>query len=358
MLMSVIDPKNPEQERTFADAASLREVVDGSNFQTRLDERLGAGSPVTLELESIPGTRLMRLHAVAGDPKRAADAANYASEELMAIARAVSQNEAAAMHEVIDRQLVTSRQRLKELGETLRAFPQVEILRSEKTIVSGERPGDRTVAQKTDRGDRLVDLLVELEGEKARLAMAQQQLSRRPRAAAASGRDGSDAAALVQQSARSAAPRAGDPPVLFDNATHPVYTVLEYQVTTARNRIAQLERERDALVRLLNLNGPDVAQLRQLYSKRMELARLETEYDLAQRTYMEVATRGEQTRIEAAARGTGLQLIEPARSPQRPTARNLFVTVVLALIVSTVLASAGALGYDAIYRARRANAEI
>jgi uncharacterized protein involved in exopolysaccharide biosynthesis len=216
------------------------------------------------------------------------------------------------------------------------------VLRSEKKV-SGDPKGPQVITNEPDRGDRLVNLIVEIEGEKARLAKAQEQLSRTPRALSAAGRDGTSANAMVEQAARQAPAASGDAPVLFDGVTNPVYTVLEYQVTTTRNRIAQLERERDAIVRLLNLSGPDMAQLRQLYGKRMELARLETEYDLAQRIYTEVALRGEQTRIDAAGHSTGLQLIEQAAKPSSPIPRNALVIVTLAILVSGVLAVAAAL---------------
>jgi uncharacterized protein involved in exopolysaccharide biosynthesis len=209
-------------------------------------------------------------------------------------------------------------------------------------VTLGDDKSPQIITNEPDRGDRLVNLIVEIEGEKARLAKAQEQLSRTPRTISAAGRDGANATMLVEQAARQNAPASGEAPVLFDGVTNPVYTVLEYQVTTARNRIAQLERERDALVRLLNLSGSDMVQLRQLYTKRMELARLETEYELAQRIYIEVAARGEQTRIDAAGRATGLQMIEKAGKPSAPIPRNTLLVVALAVLVSGVLAVAAA----------------
>ncbi len=331
-----------DKPQPLVESASLREIISSDNFQTRLKDRLGDGPSVPLSLESIPGTRLMRLHATTTDPERAALAANYATDEIMSIARRVSQNEAEAMRQVIDTQLNASRARLQQLGEALRAFPQVEVLRSEKKV-SGDPKGQQIITNEPDRGDRLVNLIVEIEGEKARLAKAQEQLGRTPRTLSAAGRDGANANALVEQAARQAPAAPGDAPVLFDGVTNPVYTVLEYQMTTTRNRIAQLERERDAIVRLLNLSGPDMAQLRQLYGKRMELARLETEYDLAERIYTDVASRGEQTRIDAAGRATGLQLIEKAAKPSSPIPRNALVIVALAILVSGVMAVAAAL---------------
>lgn len=306
--------------------AEMREVLATPSIHARIREQVETGpdTPFELAVEEVPGTRLRRVHGVAGNADTAARVANIAAAELQAIDSA----EADAVRQRIDEQLKAAEESMRTVGSQLEAVPQADLLQQ-----TSDRDKDRV---------GLGDLIVDLEGEKARLAAARTQLSRTPQFL----KGGSEVpSTLVGHLARPSASGAdgavtADGPVLFRDDINPVYAVLQYQVTVSLNRVAELERERRALQGLLQVSGSDLAQLRQIHGKRIALRRLQSEYELTERIYMDLRTRFEQQRVEHSSRESRLQMVEKAHAPSAPVSRHIGLAVLLGLLVSGVLASA------------------
>jgi polysaccharide biosynthesis transport protein len=122
---------------------------------------------------------------------------------------------------------------------------------------------------------------------------------------------------------------------------NPVYEILDEQIALSRTKLAGLERQQAQLVSVLKLNAPQVAQLAQLYGKERELARLETEFDLAKKVYVEVSTRYEQARLQVVSHTAQLQLLDSALPPDAPISPRPLRAVAIALTIGLLVSMLG-----------------
>jgi uncharacterized protein involved in exopolysaccharide biosynthesis len=103
---------------------------------------------------------------------------------------------------------------------------------------------------------------------------------------------------------------------------NPVYQVLDYQIALSRTRLAGLERRRRELVGVQRLGGDELTSLATLYPQQIQLRRLETEHELAETVYSEVAVQYERARLQVASVSARLQLIDKAIEPTNPLPRH------------------------------------
>jgi uncharacterized protein involved in exopolysaccharide biosynthesis len=99
------------------------------------------------------------------------------------------------------------------------------------------------------------------------------------------------------------------------------------------------------------LGGTQLAKLSELYSKQVELARLETEHDLARSVYREVATRYEEARLQVAARSAQLQVLDFAVPSGQPVGPRVVRNAAVGLVAGFTLSSIAALLFGAVVSA-------
>jgi uncharacterized protein involved in exopolysaccharide biosynthesis len=109
-----------------------------------------------------------------------------------------------------------------------------------------------------------------------------------------------------------------------DSFTDPVYEVLDYQVTTGRNRLAALQAQR------LELTKRGAGPLGQLYAGEAKLERLKLEYELASDLYKSVVLRYEQARESAMSQSASIQVADPATPPDGPAGPNRTLSAAVA----------------------------
>jgi uncharacterized protein involved in exopolysaccharide biosynthesis len=124
---------------------------------------------------------------------------------------------------------------------------------------------------------------------------------------------------------------------------NPVYQTLAFQIATSRTRLAALERQEREMVVVRKLGNNRFDELSDLYRRTAELARLETNMDLAKQVYETLTVRYEQSRAESVDGMVQLQIVDAAVTPERPLSRKRAQAGVLGLIVGLVVAGIAAL---------------
>jgi uncharacterized protein involved in exopolysaccharide biosynthesis len=169
-----------------SDRASLRAFIENQTLVAQVIEELGLNQPPhklspqrfvaeALRVEEPAGTNLLRVRVQLGDPQQAADASRHLSEKAVALNKQVASEAGGVVRNELKPHLDEATQRLQTASEELVAYQreaQIELLQAESEALVGQR-------------GELFKLITEIEGEKARLAVAEQELRRRqPRAAA------------------------------------------------------------------------------------------------------------------------------------------------------------------------------
>ena len=305
-----------------------------------------AGS-VTSEI--VRDTNVIDVKVRLTDRVLAAKVANRFVERAVELAQRLSQDETVTARDIIKVQVDQSRQRLDQVEARLQAFKreaQLDLTKKDVESLLGQR-------------GRLVSLLVDIEGEKARLAKAEEEIARQQRVrterSAVDVGDGLRQAIREQNQQRD--PEAPLLPFRSESLNpfiNPVYELLNEQIAMSRTRLASLEKQRAELMGALKLNAPQLAELTQMYAKEIEQSRLETEYDLAKKVYVDVATRYEQARLQVASRTAQLQVLDRALPPDRPIAPRPLRNTAIALVVGFMLSALGILIFDYIATSRSA----
>jgi uncharacterized protein involved in exopolysaccharide biosynthesis len=314
-----------------------------------------------LSVEEIVNGDLVRVHVKLADASLAAKVANRLVALATDLSRRVNTEESLAVRDFIKLQLDESFARLRGLERDLVAYKreaQLELRRSEVTTLLDQRR-------------ELIDLSVQLEGERASLRQAEHELSGRTRVLPAPRAPNSIAAlepepqkpsprteattpspisgssppssgtpfAPAQQAPSPSTPSATMTPqpeaarplppkpesvettrderawlaqAYSSPLIDPVYEILEYRVATGRARVADLERRRRLLSEQYGLTAPTLKQLTELYAREIAQARLQADYDLSSQVYADLFTRYEQARIQVASRSTELKVLDPA----------------------------------------------
>ena len=178
------------------------------------------------------------------------------------------------------------------------------------------RPGDPAGAPRTDPARGETAKPANDETARAARKPAPEDVDRTPRRSAA------------QEIDRTAA----DPESLnlTDPRVNPVYQTLDLQVATSRSRLAALEQQRQQLSR--RAGGTQLKELTTLYQRKVELARRQNDYDVAQRVFEEVSLRFERSRADLMGASAYLQVIDEAATPDRPMPRKRLQTIVLGML--------------------------
>jgi polysaccharide biosynthesis transport protein len=148
--------------------------------------------------------------------------------------------------------------------------------------------------------------------------------------------------------------RADEVPTLpaGDGRTNPVRLLLEYQIATARSRVAALEQRRTELADVRRFDASRVQTLERLYRGEEELRRRDLDVRVAEKIYADLSDRYEQARLQVAARSAELQVVDPALPPRRPVSwRDASVALVCGLL--GLVAATGVVSLAALVRSWR-----
>jgi succinoglycan biosynthesis transport protein ExoP len=338
--------------------ASYRALLDNHSLAARIVKEFGLDKPPhsftalsfqanALTSDAVRDTNVITIRVRLSDPVLAARVANRYAELAVDLAQRLSRDETAVARDIIKTQLDQSAARLTEAEDKLQQFKkeaQIDLVKEDVKALLGER-------------GRLVALMVEIEGERARLSRAEQEFAKQERVRSEpSALDvGGNLRRGIQEGEKdsAAAPGMQLRSESINPFINPVYEILDEQIAVSRTKLAGLEKQQTHLVGVLRLGAPEMVQLTQLYGKETQLARLETEFDLAKKVYVEVATRYEQARLQVASRTPQLQVLDEALPADRPVSPRPLRDTAIAMAVALVLAAFGALFVDFIARANR-----
>ena len=295
-----------------------------------------------LDVELQPGTDVVSVTVRLGRPDLAADVANAVADHAVELARRVSLEAMQSRRDVIGTQLEQAEANLRAARGKLEAFKktaQVELSRNDAETLLEKRA-------------RLTTLNVQIAADQARLLKAQEELGRHDRIRSARSvakllppqevpRPDPPADAETRERRQEAeeaeqrAERELDPgfelrPEATDPFVNPVHEYLDQQVSALRTRLAAATRERDELQRRLGVGGDRLTALASLYEKETALKALETEYEIASKTYVDFASTYEASRVELTGRSPQLVIIDRALAPESPVSRNLARNAALA----------------------------
>jgi uncharacterized protein involved in exopolysaccharide biosynthesis len=267
-----------------------------------------------MSVSEVRGTNLIRVTVVYTDPALAATMANSVASHAVQVARDVSATEATHARDMIKKQLDEARRRLDEVDRSLRLFRQQAQIEAVQKDVQAQLAGRLGI----------LDLLVSIASEKAKLARMEEELKNRPR---------------VDTLNRT-------------ESVNKVYEDLDQEAATTRAYLASLEKQKTELVDVRKLGADKLAALNNLYALEGELARRQVEQDLAERIYVEISQRYEVASLQVVGRSAELSVIDRAVPADRPVPRQVARNTVVGAVAGFVLGLAGVLLWQAAGRMR------
>lgn len=339
----VTSSKIGEESAVLLNVASFRPLLENRSLAASVVKDLRLDQPpynITatafvsdlLTVENLRDTNVLVITVRLPDPKLAADAANRLAAHAVELGASLSRDDILAARDTIKTQVDEARLHLETASKERDAYrrqAQVELLRKDVDTLLGQR-------------GELRKLLVEIAGERARLAQAEAQLKlKQPTDTLRRSLDSNPA---MMEAVRDRAPDAKSllPLELRDEVQNPVYKILEEEVAMIRTDVSALEHSRDQLTKSVSLNDPGLRQLSTLYVHESQLLRLDTEFELAKAGYIQLSNRLQQADLLVASRSAQLQILDPALPPIAPVWPRPFRTaamVAVAVLMLTVFAA-------------------
>jgi uncharacterized protein involved in exopolysaccharide biosynthesis len=335
-----------------ASTANFRALLENLTHSAQVISELGLDKPPfslsaqrfhdeALQVEEVAGTNLVKVRVRLPDPTRAMEASRRLAQKAVSLNTEISQREGSSIRDLLKSHLDESSDQMKAAETQLLAFQR------QAQIPLLERDTDAMIYE---RGE-LLRLTVDIESEKARLKAAESEIAKQERVLSV-GRSVRSEDAL-----RQAAQSDRDNPAkgTLDDAQkldlsnpfiNPVYQTLAFQIASSRAHLAALEQQRRELVEVKKLGGRELKELSELYSRQIEEARLQTNYDLAKKVYSDIRVRYEETRSEGVGSSAVLQVVDDAIPPDRPLSRQTTKTTALGLAAGLIAAALIALVLD------------
>ena len=397
-VLMVTASKTGEQVASGFDVRNFRAFVQNHTLAAEVIKEFGLKTTPqrlldhSVNVQDVRATNLLTVSVTAPDPQLAARIANAMATRAVGLSRSVEQAESVVARDVIKGQLDAARDRLTQSRAALEAYQreaQVELLEKRINVL-------------TEQQAEIQNLTVDIEGQRAYLRQAEHDLAQQdrvrgvqrsvqlqaPRAVDDDARRERERSAneaerqRAQQAARASEPRREEKPgadvmpvpeppparpryqeaeaepparaelrdALIDPYINPSYEILQQQVTAARSRAAQLERKRAEMLKARSSNG-QLPALADFYTRKARQNELEMQQRLAERIYLDVATRFEQARLQIAARSAQLQVLDPALPPDRKVYPREKLMASAALVLTFSLLTAGVLAVTGISKA-------
>ena len=362
LMLAVNQSKIGDAEAATVSAANFRPLIENHAIADKILQQFKLDQPPynltrtdflrdVLIVEELRNTSLLQLRIRLPDPALAARVANKVSESAVDLARLLSQDEAVRARDDIKLQLDEAGKRFAEVEAQLaakREATQIDLFKKE-------------VEARLEERAELMKVEVKLAGARAKMQRAEEELGRRDKTHVL--RRGIESDGVMTEVVRSSQAAAGQPPTnllglqLRNEVPNEVYTNIDELLAVTRADVADLEKQRQHLVSLVgSLDAGRLPQLSELYRKETEIARLETDYELAKRIYIDVANRYQGARLQVASRSAQLQVIDPALAPNGPLPRRLTSRTAMGLIIGLVLGVLAAFVREAIAGAEQRKA--
>ncbi len=267
--------------------------------------------------------------------------ANSVANHAVQVARRVSADEAVLARDTIKSQMEAARGRLDHADALFRDYRRQAQVEAVKEDVQSQLAGR----------SRLLDLVVSIASDKAKLARMKQDLaSRNPIDTLKKTIDSEPALddAVRRTPASGGAPGAQ----LRSESVNEVYQGLDAEVAAVGAELASLEKQRTELMDVRKLGASTLASLNHLYEIEGELLRRQIELDLAQKIYTDISQRYEVASLQVVGRSAELSIIDPAVPADRPVSRQVARNTVVAALIGLCFGLAGVLLWDAIGRRR------
>jgi protein tyrosine kinase modulator len=339
-----------------ASTANFRALLENLTHSLQVITELGLDKPPfsltpqafhdrALQVEEVPGTNLVKVRVRLTDPTRAMEASRRLAQKAVSLNSEISQREGSSIRDLLKAHLDEASDQLKSAETQLLSFKrsaQIDLLQRD------------TDAMMYERGE-LLRLTIDIESEKARLSAAESEITKQPRVLSIGRSVQSEealrrAAESDQTNPANAAIKDAQSLDLSNPYINPVYQTLQFQIASSRARLAALQQQQRELVDVKKLGGRELKELSELYSGEIELARLQTNYDLAKRVYSDVRVRYEETRSEGVGSSAVLQIVDDAIPPDRPLSRQTAKLTALGLVAGFILAALVALVLDSRQR--------
>jgi polysaccharide biosynthesis transport protein len=339
----VVPPSQPGGAQM--NPATFQAIVQNLSLASQVIDELRLQDTLTphrfleraLSVEEVRGTNIVRVKVTLPDPQLAADASRRMAQKAIVLAQEIAQLNGVSVQEQLKRYLTDAAERMQQAERELLEYKQ----RAQVDLIKGD-----TDAQLKARAE-LLPLVIELEGERARLTAAENEIKRQ-QPVLQTARTPAAEEALRQVQAEEVLRRVQPPPKpksaddetddqardpsrgeikaqqldLTNPFINPVYQTLDFQIATSRTRIAALERERDEVMNVKKLGGNELAQLSELYRREIDQARLQASYDLSMKVHGDLALRYEQSRTQPVGNTSQLQVVDQALPPDDPVARK------------------------------------
>ena len=261
--------------------------------------------------------------------------------------------------------------RLNAAAEAMEAYQrkaQIELLRKDVDTLVDRRPD-------------VLDLVVRIQGARARLQQAEAELGRQDRVRAErrsvdsfgttptpviekpqpqppaqqqppQKADGKEKPPPAPRPAASRPPTAKPEDLrirseLLDPYVNPVYEALTRDVSGYRAELAGLEQERKELVSRLQFDAPSTDKLTRLYEAQAALDVLTRNVDVAREAYLNAAKKYEDARLQSTIRSPRLQILDAALPPDAPVAPRSLRNTVAATMLALALLAVALLVWDA-----------
>jgi len=273
-----------------------------------------AGGPVPpdrflediLDVDQVAGTNLMRVRVKRGDPDQAFKVANALVERAIELNRRINQQEVVDARDYIKSQLDEATRRVDQLRDQFVAVKQ----HAQVDMLKKDAEGQLDIRQK------LIELLADIEGERAFLARSEADLKASQRLLTTRRSIDRDPALMEAAKERGAGVNGSVLGLgLTEEQVNEAYSALEKQVSESRAKLAGLEGQRKLLVEGKGLDRAVLPVLTKLYEGDVAVERLKAEYEMALKVYTDLSLRYEDARIRVGGRGAQIQLVDPAVRP-------------------------------------------
>jgi uncharacterized protein involved in exopolysaccharide biosynthesis len=335
-----------------ASTANFRALLENLTHAAQVISELGLDKPPlsftpqrfhdsALQVEEVAGTNLVKVRVRLPDPSRAMEASRRLAQKAVSLNAEISRREGSSIRGLLRAHLDESSDQLRAAEAQLLAYQR------ESQLELRERDADAILYE---RGE-LLRLTMDIESEKARLKAAELEIGKQQRVLSVGRSIPSEEA--LRRTARTDTDNPANAAIadaqaldLSNPFLNPVYQTLEFQIASSRSRLAGLEQQRRELIDVKKIGGTELKQLSDLYSRRIELARLQTNYDLAKKVYGDLRVRYDETLSDGVGSSAVLQVVDDAIPPDRPLSRQTAKSTALGLAAGVMAAALAALALD------------
>ena len=281
-----------------------------------------------VEVAEVRSSSVMTITGRLRDPQLVARVVNRVVEVGVETARRVNQQEAKQTETDIkvqrDEAKIRLDQAIKNL-QTNRVASQLELVKSD-------------VASELKERSNLLNLDIMIESERSKLARLESELNKRKqlidvRRSIDSDPAASEAARTLQTPSKELLSLQ-----INNQELSTVFQDLDKEMALSRSKLAAMERQKAQMISRHLATG-SMPTLNNLYAKEALISQLETERDLANDVYKDLAKSYETARLLVIGRTSALQVLSTAIPPDRPESRKLPRSLLIGTMSGFLLAA-------------------